>query len=149
MSNHCILHKTGFAFSVKALTGGTIWFLLKYISVQIILMIMIIADNNCGRNHPFRCLNFVSLMNFYLPKGLLDITCRTQWNIKVAIFTLWKQNTGNIILYLENIKHLDLYTFLEMFCNIINVFTVTFSQFSASLLNKTNLTDPKLLNHSV
>ncbi len=60
-----------------------------------------------------------------------------------------EKNTGNIILYLENIKLLDLYTFLEMFCNIINVFTVAFAQFSASLLKKKNLTDPKLLNHSV
>ncbi len=44
MSNHWVLHKTGFAFSVKALTSGTNWFLPKYISVQIILICMIIVD---------------------------------------------------------------------------------------------------------
>ncbi len=45
---------------------------------------------------------------------------------------------------------------MEIFCNIINVFTVTFDQFNASLLNKSfnfftkiNLTEPKPLNGSV
>ncbi len=39
---------------------------------------------------------------------------------------------------------------IEIFCNIINVFTVTFDQFNASLMNKSinffqiNLTDPRL-----
>ncbi len=32
---------------------------------------------------------------------------------------------------------------LKIFCNIINVFTVTFDQLNASLLNK-NLTDPNI-----
>jgi len=40
---------------------------------------------------------------------------------------------------------------IESFCNIINVFTVTFDQLNGSLLNKSiNLfTDPKLLTVSV
>ncbi len=40
---------------------------------------------------------------------------------------------------------------MEIFCNIIKVFTVTFDQFNASLLHKKYyvMTAPKLLNVSV
>ncbi len=42
---------------------------------------------------------------------------------------------------------------MEIFCYIINVFTVTFHQCNASLLNKVllllNIIDPKLLNSNV
>jgi len=46
---------------------------------------------------------------------------------------------------------------MEIFCKVINVFTVTFEQFNASLLNKSicffyflkKMTDPKLLNAKI
>ncbi len=61
-------------------------------------------------------------------------------NCLYCLIFLWKQT--------ESPKQ-HLFT-IEIFCNLINVFTVTFDQFNASLLNKgynlttkKNLTDPK------
>ncbi len=54
-----------------------------------------------------------------------------------------------ILWWIENSKQHLFET--EVFCNIINVFTVTFDQFIGSLLkrNINLITDPKLLNNSV
>ncbi len=57
------------------------------------------------------------------------------------------------ILWLESSKEHNLFE-IEIFCYIINVFTVTFHQFNASLLNKVlllllNIIDPKRLNSNV
>ncbi len=44
--------------------------------------------------------------------------------------------TEIIIWWIESSKEQHLFE-IEIFCNVINVFTITFDQFNASLLNKT------------
>ncbi len=69
-----------------------------------------------------------------------------------AVIFMWKPWYNSFrILWIENSKEQSLFE-IEIICNNINVFTVTFDQFNASLLNKSNnifkkqhLTDPKLL----
>ncbi len=73
-------------------------------------------------------------------------------NVENCRIFLWKRRDilfFRILWWIESSKEQHLFE-IEILCDIINVFTVTFDQCNASLLHKSqNLTDPKHLNASV
>ncbi len=65
----------------------------------------------------------------------VDYQCWKQLCCTIFLWKLWCILFFRILWWIESSKEQHLFG-LEIFCNIINVFTATFDQFNASLLNK-------------